>query len=286
MILLAIVAGLTIALGVDIVRAGGPARWIGRFGLPAPYIASGERFDVGGRSLYLDCRGSGSPTIVLEAGMGDDSAAWTHVHDDLAGLTRTCSYDRAGRGRSDAAGLRTMADAATDLRTLLRVAGERGPFIVAGHSLGAAYARVFGAAYPAEVEAVVLVDGFNPDLQSDHVHPLLGDLRPEYDRSLQGLRDLVASVERLEWATGDLELRGAALVGMPIAVLVAPRREPRLDEATNERIEAAWRAGFESLSPGLVEHEIAWGAGHYVQNQRPDLVVAHLRRLVELARDG
>ena len=72
--------------------------------------------------------------------------------------------------------------------------------------------------------------------------------------------------------------------GLPIEVLRAPRAEPRLDEATNAAIAAAWETAYESLSPGIVRYEIAWGAGHIVQVDRPDLVIAAVRRLVDAAR--
>ena len=67
-------------------------------------------------------------------------------------------------------------------------------------------------------------------------------------------------------------------------MLQAPRVEPRLDGPTNERIAAAWEAAFKALSPGRVRYEIAWGAGHIVQADRPDLVISAARELVESAR--
>jgi pimeloyl-ACP methyl ester carboxylesterase len=70
-----------------------------------------------------------------------------------------------------------------------------------------------------------------------------------------------------------------------VEVLRAPRHEPRLDTGTNGAIAAAWQSAFESLSPGLVHYAIAPGAGHIVQVDRPDLVVAAVRRLITTARD-
>jgi pimeloyl-ACP methyl ester carboxylesterase len=282
----AVLAGLVIALAIDIARHGGPARWLADRGLPQPYLAVGESVDIGGRSLYLDCRGAGGPTIVLEAGAGSDASTWVTVHDDLAAIARTCAYDRAGRGRSDPRGLHTVEDAVADLRALLSAAGERGPYLLTGHSLGGVYVRVFAATHRDDVTGIVLVDAFNPDLQDDWIHPLLGDLRPEYERGLDGLRDTVALWESLDWPTSEAQLRAASVVGLPIGIVVAPRHEPRLDEQTNEAIAEAWRAAFERLSPGMVDHEYAWGAGHMVQFQRPDLVVEVVRRLVEHARTG
>jgi pimeloyl-ACP methyl ester carboxylesterase len=286
LVLLAILAGLGLAVAIDVVRSGGLRLWLGRHGIPMPYVAAGERFDIGGRALYLDCRGEGSPTVVLEAGSGSDSATWSAVHDDLAATTRTCAYDRAGRARSDPRGRHTLTDAAADLRALLSTAGEDGPFLLVGHSLGGAYARVFAASYRSAVVGIVLVDTFDPDLQEDRIHPLLGALRPEYDANLDGLRDLVSRVDSLDWAASERQLRDGvrALAGLPIEVLVAPRREPRLDGPTNDAVAAAWIDAFESISPGLVRHTVAWGADHQVQVRRPDLVVEAARRLIAASR--
>jgi pimeloyl-ACP methyl ester carboxylesterase len=283
-LLLAMVVGLVLAVVIDIARVGGPEVWLARHRLVPLAVGQGERVDLGGRSLYIDCRGTGSPTIVLEAGMGDGVAGWSPVHDGMAATTRTCAYDRAGRGSSDVRGRHTVADAADDLRRLLQLAGEPPPFIVIGHSLGEVYARVFADRQRAEVVGLALVDGFSIDLEVDWIHPLLGDLRPEYEGRAQQLRDLVARVEDLDWPASEAQLRAADVSALPIVVLRAPREEPRLDGPTNAAIATAWQAGYESLAPGLVRYEIAWGAGHIVQADRPDLVIAVARELVETAR--
>ena len=283
-LLLAVVAGLLLALLIDIARVGGPGVWLLRHRLQPIQAGAGERFDVGGHALYIDCRGTGSPTIVLEAGMGDGVAGWAPVIDGMAETTRTCAYDRAGRGSSEPRGRHTVADAADDLRTLLSAAGESPPFIVVAHSLGEVHARVFADRYRDEVAGLVLLDGFSVDLEADWIHPLLGDLRPEYEAGAQHFRDLIAGVEDLDWATSEEQLRATDISGLPIVVLQAPRVEPRLDGPTNERIAAAWEAAFKALSPGRVRYEIAWGAGHIVQADRPDLVISAARELVESAR--
>ncbi|MGH2474301.1 MAG: alpha/beta fold hydrolase, partial [Candidatus Limnocylindrales bacterium] len=204
---LTVVAGLALGVGIDVVRVGGVDAWFAGRRLPPIYVAQGERVDIGGRALYLDCRGQGSPTVVLEAGMGDGARGWAPVIDGLAATSRTCAYDRAGRGSSDPRGQHTVADAAADLRAVLAAAGEAPPFIVVGHSLGEVYARVFADRHRTEVSGLVLVDGFSVDLESDWIHPLLGDLRPEYEARQQSLRDLVADVEDLDWVASEQQLR-------------------------------------------------------------------------------
>jgi pimeloyl-ACP methyl ester carboxylesterase len=286
MLVVAVVAGVALALVIDVVRAGSPAAWLARHHLAPPYEARGERFDIGRRELYLDCRGEGEPTVVLEAGSGADSSTWSAVLDALAATTRTCAYDRAGRARSDPIERHTLRHAAAELRALLATADEPPPFLLVGHSLGGAFSRVFATEHRDEVVGLVMIDTFDPDLQEDWIHPLLGGLRPAYETSLDGLRDTVSFVDSLDWPASEAQLRGASIEGLPVEVLVAPRYEPRLSESVNAEIAAAWQAAYQSLSPGLVGWTVAWGAGHNVHIDRPDLVIEAVRRLVDKTRSA
>lgn len=285
-VVLAIVAGLALALVVDVVRSGGPGAWLAARRVAPPYDARGRLVDIepGGRSLYLDCRGEGHPTVVLESGLGDTAAGWTAVHDTMAATTRTCAYDRAGRGRSDPRGEHTLLDAATDLRGLLAAAGESGPFVIVGHSLGGSHARVFADAHRDEIAGVLLIDPFDPDMEERYIHPLLGDLRQGYAGRLDGLRAAVASVEALDWAASEAQLIATDLTGLRLEILRAPRYESRLSEDENAAIAAAIEEGYLALAPGTARYELAWGAGHVIQVDRPDLVVAAVDRLVAAAR--
>ena len=285
-LVLAVIAGVALAVTIDVVRTGGPTAWLAKHHLAPPYEARGERYDVGRRQLYLDCRGEGEPTVVLEAGSGADSATWAAVLDSLAAITRTCAYDRAGRGRSDPIERHTLSHAAAELRALLSTAGERPPFVIVGHSLGGAFGRVFASVNRQEVVGLVLVDSFDPDLQEDWIHPLLGPLRSEYEAGLDALRDTVAYVDSLDWPASEEQLREMPLDGLRIEVLVAPRYEPRLDEMANAEIAKAWESAYEALSPGLVRWTVAWGAGHNVHLDRPDVVIDAVGRLVEETRDA
>jgi pimeloyl-ACP methyl ester carboxylesterase len=283
---LAVIVGVALAVVFDVVRAGGPGAWLAARSMAAPYVPEGRAVDIGGRSVYLDCRGEGSPTVVLESGMGGGAGSWGTVLDAMATTTRTCAYDRPGLGSSDPRGRHTLADTVADLRQALEVAGEVGPFVLVGHSHGGDYVRVFTDRYRSDVAGIVMVDTFDPDLETAYIHPLLGALRPEYEAQLDRLRDLVAQVEDLDWPASEQQLQAASVAGTPVEVLRAPRADPRLDAATNDAIAAAWVAAYESLSPGHVHYELAWGAGHLIQMERPDLVIAATRRLVDAARTG
>jgi pimeloyl-ACP methyl ester carboxylesterase len=123
------------------------------------YPMPGTLIDVGGYSLHLHCTGSGSPTVVLEPGAGEMSANMGWITPAVARHTRVCVYDRAGRGWSQTANTpQDGARIATDLHTLLHSAGIPGPYVLAGHSFGGLYVRIFAAHYPNEVAGLVLVD--------------------------------------------------------------------------------------------------------------------------------
>jgi pimeloyl-ACP methyl ester carboxylesterase len=137
--------------------------------------ATGRLIDVGGHQLYLNCVGSGSPTVVLEPGAGATSAQMGWIAPAVARDTRVCVYDRAGRGWSDPADTpQDGAQIATDLHRLLHRAGEGGPYVLAGHSFGGLYVRIFAAHYPDEVAGLVLVDSTESKEPARSVIPTAG----------------------------------------------------------------------------------------------------------------
>jgi pimeloyl-ACP methyl ester carboxylesterase len=118
---------------------------------------------VEGRQVHIHCTGAGSPTVVLEEGLGGSSLNWAWVQRYVAEVSRVCSYDRPGYGWSDPAD--TPMDAANTSRqlyALLQAAGEKGPYIAVGHSLGGAYMRLFAAEHRKDVAGLVLVDAIHP----------------------------------------------------------------------------------------------------------------------------
>ncbi len=123
----------------------------------------GELHDVGGHGLHLSCTGTGGPTVVLLGGMGETSAAWGLVQPAVSATTRVCAYDRAGQAWSDSVpGAKDGVQVAEDLHALLRRAGEPGPYVLAGHSVGGSYAMVYAAQYPGSVGGLVLLDSAGP----------------------------------------------------------------------------------------------------------------------------
>lgn len=127
------------------------------------YPPPGQLVDVGGYRLHINCTGTGSPTVVIDAGLGDWSTTWGVVQQEVAKTTRVCTYDRAGLGWSEAGPLpRDAEQHAMELHTLLQNAQIPGPYVIVGHSLGGLDIRIFVHDYSSEVAGVVLVDSMNP----------------------------------------------------------------------------------------------------------------------------
>jgi pimeloyl-ACP methyl ester carboxylesterase len=127
------------------------------------YPPLGQIVDIGGYSLHINCTGTGSPTVVIEAGLGGWSLPWNAVQEEVAKTTRVCTYDRAGMGYSETSPLPRYAQQFSDeLHTLLEQANVEGPYVLVGHSLGGLTVRIFAHDYPTEVAGVVLIDSMSP----------------------------------------------------------------------------------------------------------------------------
>ena len=149
--------------------------------------------DIGGRKLYLECRGQGSPTVILEAGAFGRADVWsrdnlhpvgarTMVLPGVAAFTRVCAYDRPGTigevnpdldpdgppffpSRSDPVPQpRTTREKVADLHALLRAADIPGPYVLVAHSAGGLVVRLYASTYPDEVVGMVLLDSTHEDV--------------------------------------------------------------------------------------------------------------------------
>jgi pimeloyl-ACP methyl ester carboxylesterase len=123
------------------------------------YPPPGEMIDVDGHLMHINCIGEGSPTLILELGVGSASFSWYDIHKRLSGITRTCAYDRAGLGYSESTDQPKRAtDVAERLHKLLRNAGIDDELVLVGWSAGGVYVREFYRRYPERVVGMLLVD--------------------------------------------------------------------------------------------------------------------------------
>jgi pimeloyl-ACP methyl ester carboxylesterase len=246
--------------------------------------------DVGGRGLYRTDAGSGGPTVVFEAGLGDSAATWSGVIPAIAATTRVIGYDRANTtaGASDPAPTpRTAADAVADLHALLDAADAPAPYVLVGHSVGGLFARLYASTYPDEVAGLVLVDASHEEQDIRRQ----GMVSPELFAAEQ--QAVGANAEGIDLAASFAQMREARattpLSPMPLVVLSAGLDDPAMYPADwPMEAEAQLHNELQSDLAGLVpggRHVVAEQSGHYIQQRQPDLVVAAIRDVVQAVVD-
>ena len=166
----------------------------------------GQFYQVNGHTMRIDCMGSGEPTIVLDAGLGNDGFIWGGVQPELAKTTRVCSYDRAGFGFSDALpGPRDADHIAGELHGLLQAAGINGPIVLMGHSIAGIYIRDYATRYPAQIAGLIFVDGSTP----------LQDMNPAFAKEMKMPTLLQVALVHLMYASGIPRLHGICSRKLP-----------------------------------------------------------------------
>ena len=290
-LLIAALAGLLLGVAIDITATGGLDAWLSaRFTSPrrdAPYVAQGRVVQVDGRDVYLDCRGAGAPTVVLESGFGEDASAWGTVLDGIAAFTRACAWDRPGLGRSEPRGRHSAGETGDDLRDALATAGEPGPFVVVAHSLGGVYARLFAERDGVDVAAFLMLDIYEPDLGLADDTTLDADVRETIRRSLAETGASIERGEELDWARTLAELAAAGTVEERTINLSADPKLRLVDDDPRRQaliLDAWYRAKNAHYANAVLE--IVPGASHFIHLDRPELVLQRARELVDWVRAG
>jgi pimeloyl-ACP methyl ester carboxylesterase len=242
-----------------------------------------ELVDIGGRSLHVHCEGSGSPLVVLDAGLGDDGRVWNKVQPGVAKLTRTCAYDRLGLGQSSEAPARhSIHDMTVELHLLLEKLAPQVPRVLVAHSLSGLIARLYASRYPGEIVGLVLVDAATED-QDTRAWPLLAaehysQLRSVLDRSpehlgFEGLRTGMAELRRADRDLGN----------RPLVVLTSARPQTMATTEVDPRLIEVWI----DMQKDLVElstnsrHTVTDQSGHYIHVEEPALVVEAVSEVLE-----
>jgi len=332
-----------LGLLVVLVLVGAGYEMLGRKNADEKFPPRGKMVDVGGRKMHIDCRGTGSPTVVLEAGLGTGgSLDWTLVHDEIANFTRTCAYDRAGIMWSDPKETPQRAAAvADDLHELLKGAGIDDPLVLVGHSIGGPYIRTYVGKYGNQVAGLVMVDPSHPDQVARLGKVVRVDVDPKQASTLlhtakalswtglvrfvisRGERPTLRSAEEtkklgdaltISAAYGSLSINGetSELDGFdrtmddargvhsfgdrPLIVLtaMAPFKPEQLKELgmTVEdglRFKQEWKAlnADQAAFSTRGRQKIVPDASHYIQVDRPEVVISAVRQVVDTVRaDG
>lgn len=148
---------------LGLVAVGGAYETVAEATTSNPAPSTGRTYTVAGHSLYLNCTGSGSPTVVLFNGHMERTPSWGWIQPDVARETRVCAFDRAGQGWSgEGVGAQDAHELSDDVHALLAAARIPGPYVIAGHSVGGPYALAYAMDFPSDVAGVALIDSSTP----------------------------------------------------------------------------------------------------------------------------
>ena len=227
--------------------------------------------------------GRGSPTVVLEAGLGDGKESWAPVYNKVSQLTRVFAYDRSGYGASRSANsVRDGVTIVRELRSTLRALKLNPPFVLVGHSVGGTYMELYARTYPEEVAGVVLVDSRHADFTRQCQIAHARSCTPP-----AALAALLPGAAKRELAGGEKTMaavmRGGPFPNVPLVVLTGTRKI--LEGA---RFRAVWLETQESLAAlsNKSTHTVCRHCGHYVHKDNPRLVVAAVKAVLEQARQN
>jgi pimeloyl-ACP methyl ester carboxylesterase len=290
------------------------------------YPVPGRLVSVAGYRMNINCMGHGTPTVILESGLGGYSLDWTLVQPEVAKFTRVCAYDRAGLGWSDAKpGPRTSRKIANELSSLLQVSGITGPYVIVAHSIGGYHARIFASQNHDQIVGVVLdsshpeqemrsgqIRAFNhqerrlvrvgriamifglprwlrlcgkgqfPQLESVHKMVVARECRPEFFGAVEAEMDGANESSREVADSGTLgDIPLIVLSHDPNAALGSS-----VPSASDQQVETVWTQMQRELTQlsSRGTQFVAKGSNHYIQIDRPDVVVDAVHRVFDEAQ--
>ena len=249
-----------------------------------PGTAIKGTFSIGDRSLYVECAGSGSPTVILDHGQDGTAMDLAALQSELASDTLVCSYDRAGQGRSDPVPFpRTAADAVSDLHELLAAAGVPGPYVLVGQSAGGVFVQLYAQTYPDEAVGVVAMNAVPP------AEPWLKNALPLMTEQEQADEEAYyrgeGEGETFDWNASFAEIdASAAPPDVPFLVLISTIAQCESPDDVCGRTYGVYETTMRDLAESWPQGRVKQvDTGHEIY-QHPEAVAA-IRQVLEAARN-
>lgn len=238
------------------------------------------KVNIGKRELFYLLVGSGKPTVILEAGLGDTLESWISIQTEVSKFMSVLAYDRAGLGQSEPAPTpRTCQDMVDDLSMFLERASIEPPYILVGHSFGGLNVRLFASQNPQVVAGMVLIDASHEDRTAGFEKILSDEL---ITRNRAYLLDPSKNDEFVDRIPSEQQVRDARRIfDFPLAVLsrgLPDKPDAVWPSVELQRVEQELHREFLKLSPKsfLV---VAEKSGHEIQKDQPELVVEAIRKI-------
>lgn len=267
---------------------------------PTPVKLVETYTDLGTHKIYANIQGKtykNRPTVVFEAGFGQDSTAWRYVQPVIAQQTLTVSYDRSSLGKSEPTPKDSKRDAigiATELHNVLEQLKVPKPYILVGHSMGGNYVRVFQGLYPDEVAGIVSVDGTVDTFEKDILLPyfdhdyLVNEYIPAFNAAEQmGL----GSFDDVRASTNQAFSFRSSLKKLPLVVLSAQKQimpySPEEDLEGLKYIGAGVDSRWHELQAQLAKQSmkgrfiLTKDSAHEINLYRPDIVINAINSILK-----
>lgn len=266
---------------------------------------SDQMINIGSHNLQISIEGEGSPTVVIDSGIGDGLDKWRSIQERIARFTKVVTYNRAGYGQSEPGPLpRNIGREAEELKALLEKASVPGPYVIVGHSYGAEIVQVFASRHPDDVMGMILLDPPPLSFIQGQDYKNMRVMAEKMTAEWQGIADSAAKSndprERAQSvffrmiASEHREMFGesAKMVGaisdfgdMPLVVLAAGKPNPAFGEVAGE-YQRYWIEQSRSLTDKSSNGKLilAEESSHLLYLDVPDLVAESILSLVSEAR--
>lgn len=246
---------------------------------PDPSLAAVEiapgLVDIGDRSLFMECRGSGSPTVIFLAGTQVPRLAMREVEDGILGSdVRVCDYDRAGEGRSGPATTRqTDLDVVDDLAALLAAAEIPPPYVLVGHSVGGDQAWLYADRHPAGLAGFLIMNAGFFELDWNELHDVWSDTEIAEERAIS------------EAGLGSVKQAASPPEGVPYVVMMSTIAQCANPTDICGRIYPFFEAWAKEIAARTPDGRLVFvEAGHEIYLSKPGLVVEEIKRLIPATR--